>query len=106
MARKRSIIHRNRLLMGLVVLFLIYIGAIFVRQEVSIRQLKAEEIQVKAQLSSLNEEIQLLQEDLEASQSLSYVEKIAREKLKMVKPDEVVYVLKEAVPAAQQSDKE
>ncbi len=100
MAKRRHIIKRNRFFMGLVLLFSLYIGTTLVRQEVKIHELRQEEKQVSGQLAGLNEEIGVLKEDLEASQSLEFSEKIAREKLKMVKPDEIVYILKEPeVPA-------
>lgn len=96
MAKKRSIIKRNRFLAVLILLFLLYIGSTLVRQELRMYELKAEEKEAEGQLASLNGEIAVLKEDLEASKTLEFAEKVAREKLKMVKPDEIVYVLKDS----------
>lgn len=98
MARKRHFIKRNRFFMALVLLFSLYIGTTLVRLEIRSHELSQEENQVNGQIEALSGEINVLKEDLEASRSLEFTEKIAREKLKMVKPDEIVYILKE--PAA------
>ncbi len=95
MAKKRNFIRRNKLMMALFVLFSIYIGTTLVRQELKMHELQAEEKQVKTQMEALSGEIDIMKEDLKASQSLEFTEKMAREKLKMVKPDEIVYILKE-----------
>ncbi len=95
MARKRNFIKRNRFMMALVLLFSIYIGTTLVRQELKMHELRVEEKQAKIQMEALSGEISVLKEDLKASQGLEFTEKAAREKLKMVKPDEIVYILKE-----------
>jgi len=95
MAKKRHFIKRNRFFMALVMLFALYIGTTLVRQELKIHELSQEEKQVGSQIEALTGEIEVLKEDLKASQSLEFSEKVAREKLKMVKPDEIVYILKE-----------
>lgn len=95
MAKKRNFIRRNKLMMALFVLFSIYIGTTLVRQELKMHELQSEEKQVKNQMEALSGEIDIMKEDLKASQSLEFTEKMAREKLKMVKPDEIVYILKE-----------
>lgn len=102
MARKRHFIKRNRFFMGLVLLFSLYIGTTLVRQEIRLLELREEERQVSTEIAALSEEIGVLQEDLKATQSLAFSEKIAREKLKMVKPDEIVYVLREPEAAKEQ----
>lgn len=101
MAKKRHFIKRNRFLVVMAMLFSLYIGTTLVRQELKIHELRQEEKQVGAQLQALTGEIEVLKEDLKASQSLEFSEKVAREKLKMVKPDEIVYILKEPEAPAQ-----
>lgn len=101
MARKRHLIKRNRFFMTLVLLFSLYIGTTLVRQEIKLHELRQEEKEVQGQTALLTEEIGVLKEDLKASQGLEFAEKIAREKLKMVKPDEIVYILKDPEPGAQ-----
>lgn len=100
MAKKRHFIKRNRFFMAMVLVFLLYIGTTLVRQELKIHELRLEEKQVTQEMEALTGEIDVLKEDLKASQSLEFSEKIAREKLKMVKPDEIVYILKESDPSA------
>lgn len=100
MAKKRHFIKRNRFFMALVMLFSLYIGTTLIRQEFKIHELSQEERLVKSQIEVLDGEIGVLNEDLKASQSLEFTERVAREKLKMVKPDEIVYILKEPLPSA------
>ncbi len=95
MAKGRHLIKRNLFFMTLVLLFSLYIGTTLIRQEIRIHELRQEAIEVAGETEALTGEISLLKEDLEASKSLDFAEKIAREKLKMVKPDEIVYILRE-----------
>ncbi len=88
---------------GLILLFLLYIGSTLVRQEIRMHELRAEEKQAELQLAALSSEIEVLKEDLEASKTLEFAEKIAREKLKMVKPDEIVYILKDSDTPSEES---
>lgn len=74
-------------------LFLIgYMGISFVNQSIEIRKYKSEIEDIKRQIQVEEKEIKGLEEDYKNYKKDEYVEKIAREKLKMVKPGEIIYI--------------
>lgn len=74
-------------------LFLIgYMGISFVNQSIEIRKYKSEIEDIKKQIQVEEKEIKGLEEDYKNYKKDEYVEKIAREKLKMVKPGEIIYI--------------
>jgi cell division protein FtsL len=93
--KKTGIIKRNRYVFIFVVIFSIYVAVTLVRQEVQYRSLKAEEETYLKEIDSLNIEIAKLEKELESNKDLKSIEKIAREKLKMVKPNEIIYIIQE-----------
>jgi len=93
--KKTGIIKRNRYAFIFIVIFLAYVGVTLIRQEVQYKTLKAEEETYLKEIESLNLEIAKLEKELESNKDLKAIEKIAREKLKMVKPNEIVYIIQE-----------
>lgn len=77
------------------IIFAIYISTALISQEFQYRKLLQEESDYQAKIESLNEEIERLESKLESSQDPHAIEKIAREKLKMVKPNEIIYIIQE-----------
>lgn len=69
-----------------------YLGITFFKQQSMIKALEAEKKQKQKEIEHLNKEIADIEEKLKYSDSLEYIEKIAREELKMVKPDEIIYI--------------
>ncbi len=49
-------------------------------------------LQEKQEIEKLEREIRELSEEIEEKDSLNFVEKVAREELKMVKPREIMYI--------------
>lgn len=70
-------------------LLFIYAGYIFVNQQIIIGNIKKQVIQRKAELESLQEKNQKLQDEVKMSKSDSYIEKLAREKLNLIKEGEI-----------------
>ncbi len=66
-----------------------------VRQEIKLRELRYEESNLLSEVEKLNEDIVELEVELEESGDIAYVEKIAREKLKMVKSNEIIYIIQD-----------
>lgn len=95
MRKKRSFLKRNRYMVLLSIVFAIYVSTALISQELQYRKLLAEEADYHTQIESLNEEIERLESKLESSQDPHAIEKIAREKLKMVKPNEIIYIIQE-----------
>ncbi|NMB10415.1 MAG: septum formation initiator family protein [Tissierellia bacterium] len=83
----------------IIVLALIFISVTFtvklVEQNRALNQLKNEKASYEKQMSSLNEEIEELKKDYEKKDSMEFVEKIAREKLGMIKSQELIVIDKE-----------
>lgn len=61
------------------------------------RDLRIKKENLENEISKLEEDIDIINEELEISNSLEFIEKIAREELGMVKPREIIYIDKEKV---------
>lgn len=70
-------------------LLLIYAGYIFVNQQIIIGNIDKQIIQRKTELENLQEKNQKLQDEVKMSKSDSYIEKLAREKLNLIKEGEI-----------------
>lgn len=66
----------------------IYIGVIFVRQQIIIKNIKKEITQKNVELQKVKNRNQLLEDEVKMSNTDEYIEKIAREKLGLIKPGE------------------
>ncbi|WP_165000259.1 FtsB family cell division protein [Anaerophilus nitritogenes] len=70
----------------------IYISWIFVRQQIELKELKTQEEVLYKQMAELKKEKAQLQEEKNMGNDPKYIEKIARERLKMVKMNEIIYI--------------
>ena len=95
MKKKKAVVKRNKFLILFMVVFLGYIGYSLVQTEIKIQELRAREATLNEELMKLTEEKDTLTKQLEESKSLESIERIAREKLKMVKPSEVIYIIQD-----------
>lgn len=77
---------------GALACFLIYLGLTFNSQRQTLGELEAMKSDKEAQLVQTNKEIRNLENELEEVDSPEFIEKVAREKLKMVGPNDIVYV--------------
>lgn len=64
------------------------------RQEMKLAELNREELNHKTQMEALKKEISSLEQEIMKSQSSEFIEQMAKEKLKMVKNDEIIYYIK------------
>lgn len=69
----------------------VYVLVIFIKQEFIIRDLTKEEKTADMKLENLEQDIKNLEKKIDKSESVEYIEKIAREELDMVKPNEIIY---------------
>lgn len=90
---KRRFRFRRLLLIGLV----IYLSAIFVHQSTLISNLEDKRQKTETEIKGLETEIRELNKEIENSDSLEFVEKVARNDLGMVKPREIIYIDKNKV---------
>lgn len=77
-----------------VVLFAIVIYSIIsvVNQRMLVRDLELKKQQLKEEIVALEEDVKNLDETIKNSDSSEFIEKVAREDLGMVKPNEIIYV--------------
>ncbi len=70
----------------------LYVGYIFVQQQIRLHDLRVEEKQVSADIEQAQLENQDLTHTMEIMGTNEYIEKVARQKLGFVKPDEQVFI--------------
>lgn len=70
----------------------IYLGITFFNQQKIIKALEMEKTQKQEVVDKLNSEIKDIEEKMKYTDSLEYIEKMAREELKMVMPNEIIYI--------------
>lgn len=70
----------------------LYVGYIFVQQQMRLHDLRVEEKQVSAEIEQAQAEHQDLTHIMDIMGTNEYIEKVARQKLGFVKPDEQVFV--------------
>lgn len=94
MKRKRKpFFKQNKLALVLFVGFFLYVSITLVNQELKARELRLEEAALRQQITAMNSELADLQKDVESAASLEHIEDLAREKLKMIKSDELIYFI-------------
>ncbi len=76
----------------IILLMAIYIIYTLAAQYITIRKARAEETRIQAQIEEVKEENQRLKEELEKMQSDEYIEKIARERLGLIKSGEILFI--------------
>ncbi|MBU5313304.1 septum formation initiator family protein [Tissierella carlieri] len=80
-------------LIHIVVWFLfIYVGVIFWNQRNLMKNLELKKQEIASEVQALEKDIENLNKEIENSDSLQFVEKVARDDLGMVKPREIIYI--------------
>jgi len=93
--KKRSkFIRRNRLTLLLLILVGFYFVYNMVQADQKLQELEVTKAELNENITDLEHEINRLEDEYAYSKTPEAVEKIAREKLKMVKPDEIIYLIK------------
>lgn len=79
----------------LIIILILLVGGFYtwLSQQMEMKKLQEERIQLQKELEFLEARKAKLLEEIEKSGDLGYVEVIARERLKMVKPDEIIYIV-------------
>lgn len=91
MARKKR--KKKLKLIHIVLSFLfIYVATIFFNQSRMLKELEAKKQENISEINQLKMEIEDLTQQVENSETLEFVEKIAREDFGMVKPREIIYI--------------
>ncbi|NMA86774.1 MAG: septum formation initiator family protein [Tissierellia bacterium] len=76
----------------LLFLFIFWLGKSLISQRVVIKDAEKEIMHKKEEIAKIQREIEELNNEIEEKDSLDFVEKTAREELKMVKPREIMYI--------------
>ncbi len=84
---------RHRILVIAGIIFALYVGYTLMTQESKYQQLLRQKTLYEEQIEVLQEDLNELQDELEHSTSPETIERLAREKLKMVKPNEIIYII-------------
>ena len=94
MAGKRRKKQKNRILRLFILVFIVYAGYIFTMQQFDIIRFNKIEAEAKKKNQSLVQVNNRLNEQLKDTLTMKFTEKMAREKLGLVKPGEIVYINK------------
>lgn len=81
------------IIMVVLVLVAVYFATDLASNYYTISKFEQEKQKLTTELASAEKEIEDIKEYIENAQNPEFVEKMARENLKMVKPDETVYVV-------------
>ncbi|MDD3840591.1 MAG: septum formation initiator family protein [Clostridia bacterium] len=90
-ARKR----RTRLPLIIFLIVCVYFTTLCYKQHLRIQQTNVKAEEVKNRIEQVKKTNQELEKDVEFSKTDEYIEKIAREKLGLVKPGETIYIRKQ-----------
>tara|TARA_B100000965_G_scaffold352108_1_gene327104 strand:+ start:720 stop:1037 length:318 start_codon:yes stop_codon:yes gene_type:complete len=93
--KKGSFVKRNRIAILVLSFLLLYLSITIVNQEMKLRDLQQEGDQLQNRVDELNKEVSKMEKKVEESASLEFIEKTAREKLKMVKQNEIIYIIQD-----------
>jgi len=91
---KRKFFRRNRVTILIILIILGYYAYNMYQTDLKLKEYKATQLDLKSEIESLERDINRLVDEYAYSQTPEAVEKIAREKLKMVKPNEIIYLIK------------
>ncbi|MDO5095875.1 MAG: septum formation initiator family protein [Peptostreptococcaceae bacterium] len=83
----------SKILMMVALALVVYMGTVVVSRYFTLEEYAKEKVRVKVELENADKEIKDLQELIENAQNPEFIEKMARENLKMVRPEESVYIV-------------
>ncbi len=76
----------------LAIIFVIYISSTLISQRNMMKKLEVEKTKNEKEIEVLQSKIKEINSEIKQSDSLEFIEKVAREELRMVKPREIIYV--------------
>lgn len=91
--KKRSFLKRNSLIILLMTIFIFYFAYNMYTTGLKLEEYKQTQREMSDEIGELNKEINKLNLELEYAKTPEAIEKIAREKLKMVKANEIIYII-------------
>ncbi|MBI9014011.1 MAG: cell division protein FtsL [Clostridiales bacterium] len=91
MKKRRSFLRRHSISIGILVIVAIFSVASTLNKQELYNELKQQGETYITEIDKLERELKQYQEDLERVETLEFVEEYAREKLKMVSPNEIYF---------------
>lgn len=95
MGKSVFFLKRHKFFILLLCVIIGYFGFLFIDQEMMIKDLQEEEERLTEKVEKWDTKIKSVEEKIEKSDNLDFVEKEAREKLKMVKENEIIYIIQD-----------
>jgi len=92
--KKNSFIRRNILILILLCMMSGYFVYNLYSAELKLREYEGQQEMLDAEIEGLKKDIKKLNVELEYAKTPEAIEEIAREKLKMVKANEIIYIIK------------
>ncbi|MCT4565955.1 MAG: septum formation initiator family protein [Maledivibacter sp.] len=93
--KKGSFFRRNIIALLFFSVLLVYLSATIINQEMKLRASQKEGEQLQEIVAKLEKKLSRIEKEIEESGNPEFVEKTAREKLKMVKPNEIIYIIQD-----------
>ena len=90
-----NIIRRNKYFILFFIILIVYFSYNYIQQEIKLNDLSQEIYDQKLRSNELDKEIEKLQDELQNIKSKKNIENLARKKLKMIKSDEILYIIQE-----------
>lgn len=81
-----------RIIHVLLILLVFYVGFVMNHQRKLMSNLQERRASVESEITSLEREINILNDEIGKSGTLEFIEKVARDDLGMVKPREIIYI--------------
>ena len=76
----------------LILLLIFWLSKSLISQRIVMREAKKTKLEKEAEIAKLEMEIEELNKQIKEKDSLKFVEKVAREDFKMVRPREIMYI--------------
>ena len=90
--RKKKKIRRNKILIIMILVVIGYVSWILIDQRLRLQELIKEKGELDKKVEQLKELEEQLVKEKEMVNDPMYIERVARERLKMVKPNEIIYI--------------
>ena len=92
MNKRKNFTGQYAIIYIFLILTVLSMGYGVIDQALKVREYNEEMRSLRAQINKVDEDIKELQENKKNIDKDEYIEKIAREKLNMVKPEEIIYI--------------
>ncbi|MCT4620711.1 MAG: septum formation initiator family protein [Marinisporobacter sp.] len=90
--RKNKIKSKNRFFHIVILMVFLYVSWVFVKQQIELKELRKQEEALNNKILELKKEAAQLEEEKTLGDDPKFIEKVARERLKMAKPNEIIYI--------------